>query len=103
MIFQRSSELEGNCATALFAIRAAAVWEGISFDVLEPLPGASGVSSKIGRLLSTRGITLCQWKFVMMAAAINSFFTRYRSVLVSTLSLAWRSWGTPHFHAFGFS
>ena len=58
------------------------------FDVLEPSAGASEVSSKIGRLLSTRGITRCRWKFAMMAAAICSFFTRYHIALVSTSSLA---------------
>ena len=88
LIFQRSSELEGNSTTALLALRAATSWGSSTSDVLEPSAGASEVSSKISRLLSTRGITLYQWKFVMMAAAINSFFTRYRSVLVSTLSLA---------------
>ena len=88
MIFQRSPELDGKCATALLALRAAASWESSSFDALEPSAGASEVSSKIGRLLSTRGITLCRWKFAMTAAAVSSFLAKRCSALVRTSSLA---------------
>ena len=104
MIYQRSAELEGNCATVLLALRAATSWESSSFDVLEPSDVASGVSSKIGSILSTRGITLCRWKFTMTAAAVSSFFARYCSALVNTLSLACCFGGdTPQFHFFGLS
>ena len=88
MISQRSSGLSRNSATAFFALRAAMSRGSSTYDVLEPVLEASGVRSKIGRLLSMRGITLCRWKFAMMVAAVCSFFARYRSALVSTSSLA---------------
>ena len=104
MIFQGSPGLEGKCTTALLALRAAASWESSSFDALEPSAGASEVSSKIGRLLSTRGITLCLWKFAMTAATISPFFARYCNALVKTSSLAYCFGGdTPQFHFFGLS
>ena len=58
LIFQRSSRLEENCDTALFALRAAASSESNTLDILEPSDTASGVSSKIANH-SMRGITLC--------------------------------------------
>ena len=58
LIFQRSSGLSGNSATAFFALRAATSLGSSTYDVLEAEVGASEVSSKIGRLLSVRGITL---------------------------------------------
>ena len=60
LIFQRTSGLSGNSATAFFALRVATSQGSSTSDILEPEPGASGVRSKIGRLLSMRGITLCQ-------------------------------------------
>ena len=60
LISKRSSGLSGNSATALFALRAATSRGSSTFDILEPAYGASGVRSKIGRLLSMRGITLCR-------------------------------------------
>jgi len=50
--------LSGNSATAFFALRAATSLGSSTYDVLEAEVGASEVSSKIGRLLSVRGITL---------------------------------------------
>ena len=47
-----------------------------------------GVRSKIGNLLSMRGITLCRWKFAMTAAAVSPFFTKCCSASVNTSSLA---------------
>ena len=58
MISQRSFGLSGNSATAFFALRAATSRGSSMSDILEPEPGASGVRSKIGRLLSVTGITL---------------------------------------------
>ena len=60
LISQRSFGLSGNSTTAFFALRAATSWGSSTFDVLEPVYGASGVRSKIGRFLSVRGITLCR-------------------------------------------
>ena len=100
LIFQRSSESEGKCATALFALWAAASRGSNPLDILEPSVAASGVISKIANLLSMRGITLCRRKLTITAGA---FLAKRCSTSVSTLSLAWRSWGTPHFHVFGFS
>ena len=88
MSFQSSSGSPGNSATTLLALRAATFWGSSKFDILEPSYEASGVSSKIGSFLSMRGITLYRWKFAMTAAAVSSFFARYRSALVSTSSLA---------------
>ena len=56
--FKRSSGSERKCATALFALWAAASRESNSLDILEPSATASGVSSKIANYLSMRGITL---------------------------------------------
>ena len=58
LIFQRSSGLSGNSATAFLALRAATSWGSSTSDFLEPEARASGVRSKIGRLLSVTGITL---------------------------------------------
>ena len=58
LISQRSSGLSGNSATAFFALRAATSWGSTTFDVLEPVYGASGLRSKNGRFLNVRGITL---------------------------------------------
>ena len=60
LIFQRSSGSEVKCATALFALWAAASRESSTLDILEPLAAASKVSSKIVNLLSMRGVTLCR-------------------------------------------
>ena len=84
MIFQRSSGLSGNSATALFALRVATLWGSSTSDVLEPWYWASRVRSKIGSALSMRGITLCRWKFAMTAAAVSSFLTKYHNASVST-------------------
>ena len=70
LILQRSSGSLGKSATAYFALRAAVVRESSLFDVLEPSTWLPGVSWKIGRALSMRGITLCRWKFAMTAAAV---------------------------------
>ena len=74
LILQRSSGFWGNSATAYLALRAAVVRGSSLFDVLEPSTWLPGVSSKIGRALSTRGITLYRWKFAMTAAAVSPFF-----------------------------
>ena len=58
LISERSFGSSGNSATTFFALRAATSWGSSTFDVLEPVYGASGVRSKIGRFLSVRGITL---------------------------------------------
>ena len=58
LISQRLFGLSGNSATAFFARRAATSRGSSTYDVLEPALEASGVRSKIGRLLSVRGITL---------------------------------------------
>ena len=58
LIFQRSSGLSGNSATMFLALQAVTSRGSSTSDVLEPEAGASGVRSKIGRLLSVRGITL---------------------------------------------
>ena len=60
LIYQRSFGSSGNSATAFLALRAATSWGSSTSDVLEPEAGASGVRSKMGRLLSVRGITLCR-------------------------------------------
>ena len=60
LISQRSFGLSGNSATAFLAIRAATSRGSSTYYVLEPALEASGVRSKIGRLLSVRGITLCR-------------------------------------------
>ena len=88
MILQRSSGSLGNSTTALLAIRAALSRGSSSTDVLEPEAQASGVSLKIGRTLSMRGITLCRWKFAMSAATVNPLRSRRSSASVRTLSLA---------------
>ena len=89
LILQRSSGFWGNSATAYFALRAAVVRESSFNDVLEPSAWLPGVSWKIGRALSTRGITLCRWKFAMTAAAVNPF-------------LSYCAWGdTPQSHFAG--
>jgi len=88
LILQRSAGSWGNSATAYFALRAAKVWERSLLDVLEPSTLLPGVSSKIGRALSTRGITLCRWKFAMTAAAVNPFFARRTSASVRPSSLS---------------
>ena len=88
LIFQRSSGLSGNSATAFLALRAAMSWGSSTGDILEPEAQASGVRSKIGRLLSMRGITLYRRKFAMTAAAINPFLARCRNASMSTSSLA---------------
>ena len=88
MILQRSSGSLGNSATALLALWEAMSWGSSSTDVLEPEARAPGVSLKIGRTLSMRGITLCRWKFAMTAAAINPLRSRRSSASVRTLSLA---------------
>ena len=104
LILQRSSRSEGNHATTLFALWAAASRGSSMLDILEPLAAASGVSSKIGSLRSMRGITLCRWKFAMTAAAVSSFFARYYSALVNTSSLVCCFGGdTPQPHFSGFS
>ena len=88
MILQRSSGSLGNSATALLALRAAMSRGNSSTDILEPEARAPGVSLKIGRTLSMIGITLCRWKFAMMAAAVNPLRSRHSSASVRTLSLA---------------
>ena len=60
LIFQRSLGLSGNSATAFLALREVTSRGSSTSDVLEPEAGASGVRSKIGRLISVRGITLCR-------------------------------------------
>ena len=72
--------------------------------ILEPEAGTPGVRLKIGMLLSVRGITLCRWKFAMMAAAINPFLARCTSASVRTSSQAWCVGGdTPQSHFAGLS
>jgi len=78
----------GNYATALLALRAAMSLGSSSTNVLEPEAQAPGVSLKIDRTLSMRGITLCRWKFAIMAAAVNPLRSRRSSASVRTLSLA---------------
>ena len=56
------------------------VWERSLLDVLEPSTLLPGKSSKIGRALSTRGITLCRWKFPMTAAAVSPFLSERQRV-----------------------
>ena len=58
LIFQRSSGLSGNSATTFLTLWVATSRGSSMSDVLEPEARASGVRSKIGRLLSVRGITL---------------------------------------------
>ena len=80
------------------------MWGSSTFDVLEPSYGASRVSSKIGSLLSMRGITLCRWKFAMTAAAVSSFLAKRYSALMRTSILICLLWGdTPQFHFSGLS
>ena len=45
-------------------------------------------SSKIGRALSTRGMTHCRWKFAIMAVAISPFLAKRASASVRPSSLA---------------
>ena len=104
LILQRSAGSEENRATALLALWAAASRGSNTLDILEPSAAASGVSSKIGSLLSMRGITLCRWKFAMTATAVSPFFTKCYSALVNTSSLACCFGGdTPQPHESGFS
>ncbi|XP_039780875.1 glycine-rich RNA-binding protein 2-like [Panicum virgatum] len=56
-----------------------------STAVLEPEAQAPGVSLKIGRTLSMRGITLCRWKFAMTAVAINPLRSRRSSASVQSI------------------
>ena len=102
-ILQRSSGFWGNSATAYFALRAAAVvWGRSLLDVLEPSTWLPGVSWKIGRALSARGITLCRWKFAMTAAAVNPFFAKRASASVRPSSLSYCAGGdTPQSHFAG--
>jgi hypothetical protein len=88
LISQRSSVLRGNSATAYFALRAAVLWGSSSVAVLDPEAWAPGISLKIGRVLSIRGITLCRWKFAMTAAAVSPVLARCTNALVRTSSLA---------------
>ena len=88
MILQRSSGSWVNSTTAYFALRAAVVRESSLNDVLEPSAWLPGVRWKIGKALSTRGITFCRWKFAMTAAAVNPFLARCASASVMTSSLA---------------
>jgi len=60
LILQRSSGSLENSATAYLALRAAELWGSNSTAVLEPEAWVPGVSLKIGRALSMRGITLCR-------------------------------------------
>jgi len=60
MISQRSFVLSGNSTTAFLALRVAMPRGSSIIDVLEPEAGTPGVRPRIGRLLSMRGITLCQ-------------------------------------------
>ena len=102
LILQRSSGFWGKSATAYFALRAALVWERSLLDVLEPSTRLPGVSWKIGRALSTRGVTLCRWKFAMTAAAVNPFFAKRASASVRPSSLSYCAWGdTPQSHFAG--
>ena len=84
LILQRSSGSWGKSATTYLALRAAVVRESSLYDVLEPSTWLPGVSWKISRALSMRGITLCQWKFAMTAAAVNPFLARCASASVRT-------------------
>ena len=88
MISQRLFGLSGNSATAFLALRAATSWGSSTYDILGPALGASVVRSKIGRILSVRGITLCRWKFAMTAAAVSPFLAKRYNALVRTSSLA---------------
>ena len=88
MISQRSFASSGNSATVFLALRAAIPRGSSTIDVLDSEAGTPGVRPKIGRLLSVRGITLCRWKFAMMAAAVSPFLARHCNALVRTSSLA---------------